>query len=502
MRSLYRNLVETVVAPVRAMRLRYLPLLMVYFAYGASGFSAVAESFWVKEKLALSAEALVALGVWLTVPWTIKVVFGQLVDSVPLFGSRRHAYILLGAGLMAGANLMLAGAAGGWIGSLRPEAVYVAAALIFVLGLVIQDVVADAMSTEVVDRHDEKGRPRPEHEVDADLGMVQVLGRIALMLGVFAVAGLGGWLADILPYEDIFLLALAVPAISVAGSLLVRLETVEHKPLDWRILGGGIVFGLVTIAIGIGTIPLGQELIFVLSMATMAFLLWLTIADIDAAARRSIVYAAVVIFVFRAMPTFGPGAQWWQIDVLGFDPGFFGTLGQIGAGIAIVATWLFSRTVTERPVTVVLAWLTVLGALLSLPTVGMYYGLHEWTQRVFGFGAHGIALIDTSLASPFAQLSMVPMLTLIAVHAPPGRRATWFALMASLMNLALQAGALGTKYLNQIFVVERGAYGELGRLMITATAIGFVVPLLTIALVGPRLRAGSSTMAQKEVTAP
>ena len=183
-------------------------------------------------------------------------------------------------------------------------------------------------------------------------------------------------------------------------------------------------------------------------------------------------------------------------------PEVVGTLGQIGAGIAIVATWLFSRTVTERPVTVVLAWLTVLGALLSLPTIGMYYGLHEWTERVFGFGARGIALVDTSLASPFAQLSMVPMLTLIAVHAPPGRRATWFALMASLMNLALQAGTLGTKYLNQIFVVERGAYGELGHLMITATAIGLVVPLLTIVLVGPRLRVGSSAVAQKEAIAP
>ena len=57
---------------------------------------------------------------------------------------------------------------------------------------------------------------------------------------------------------------------------------------------------------------------------------------------------------------------------------------------------------------------------------------------------------------------MIPLLTLIAFYAPAGHRATWFALMASLMNMALVAGQLQTKYLNHVFVVERGDYGELG----------------------------------------
>ena len=59
---------------------------------------------------------------------------------------------------------------------------------------------------------------------------------------------------------------------------------------------------------------------------------------------------------------------------------------------------------------------------------------------MFGFGARTIAIIDTATTSPFAQLSMIPLLTLIAIYAPAGHRATWFALMASLMNLALVAG--------------------------------------------------------------
>ena len=106
---------------------------------------------------------------------------------------------------------------------------------------------------------------------------------------------------------------------------------------------------------------------------------------------------------------------------------------------------------------------------------------------MFGFGARTIAVIDTAAASPFAQLSMIPLLTLIAVYAPPGHRATWFALMASFMNLALVAGQLQTKYLNQLFVVDRGAYDALGVLLIAATTLGFLIPIAAIVLFGRRV---------------
>jgi len=81
---------------------------------------------------------------------------------------------------------------------------------------------------------------------------------------------------------------------------------------------------------------------------------------------------------------------------------------------------------------------------------------------------------------------MIPALTLVAINAPAGRRATWFALMASLMNLALVAGQLETKYLNWIFEVDRGAYGHLPELTIAAIVIGFVVPLTGILAFGRR----------------
>ena len=90
---------------------------------------------------------------------------------------------------------------------------------------------------------------------------------------------------------------------------------------------------------------------------------------------------------------------------------------------------------------------------------------------------------------------MIPMLAWIANSAPEHLKATFFAVMASFTNLALSASQLGTKYLNQVFDVTRqvkdatGAikvpadYSELGMLLVTVMVIGFVLPMVTVAVV-------------------
>jgi MFS family permease len=485
---LYEQLEKAVLNPVRAFRVAYLPLLMIYFAYGALGITAIADSFWVRKELKLSAEELAALGVWLTLPWTIKMVFGELVDTVSIMGSQRRAYVYIGAALVAAGLLMLAAAAAGRLPGMSLETAYRIASLLTVVGLVLQDVVADAMTTEVVPRTNEDGTPRPKEDIDRDLGMVQVLGRLALSLGIFLVAGLGGLLASFLPYSTVFLIALVIPVISATGAALVKIGPVEQRPIDWRILGGGIAFGAVVLLLAIGNVPWNQEIIFIVSMVVVIAMLRRVISDVDAETKRVIFFAALIIFVYRATPGVGPSYAWYSMDVLKFDEAFFGVLAQIGAALALLGMWLFSDAITRQPVARVLLWLTVITTVLSLPNLGLVYGLHTWTERVFGFGAQTIAIIDAAAGSPFAQLSMIPLLTLIAIYAPAGRRASWFALMASLMNLALAAGNLGTKYLNGIFVVPRGDYTNLPMLYVVVLVIGFVVPIAVIKGLGHKLK--------------
>jgi hypothetical protein len=160
--------------------------------------------------------------------------------------------------------------------------------------------------------------------------------------------------------------------------------------------------------------------------------------------------------------------------------------------------FIFRRFMAEKSIAYVVGCLTLAGTALSLPILGMYYGLHAWTSAVTGgvVDARFIAVVDTALESPLGQVAMIPMLTWIAHSAPPRLKATFFAVMASFTNLALSLSHLGTKYLNHLFTVIReirdpltGAitlpadYSELGGLLLTVTVLSVVLPMVTILLI-------------------
>ncbi|HVW65667.1 MAG TPA: hypothetical protein VHB01_11705, partial [Nitrosospira sp.] len=225
---------------------------------------------------------------------------------------------------------------------------------------------------------------------------------------------------------------------------------------------------------------------------------WRLTGELETEARNVLVGTAILIFVFRAVPGPGAGSTWWMIDELGFDQQFLATLSLIGATLTLAGMFIFRRFMAERSIAYIIGSLTILGSLLSLPIIGMYFGLHEWTASVTGgvVDARFIAVIDTALESPLGQIAMIPMLAWIANSAPERLKATFFAVMASFTNLALSASQLTTKHMNQIFTVTREVkdpateqitvpadYSELGTLLITVTLIGFVLPLLSIAII-------------------
>lgn len=486
MQNIYIAIRKGLLTPISALKRRYVPLLLIYFAYGAQAIAGVALTFWEKEFLTLTADEIIAVGVWVWLPFSIKMVFGQLVDVVSIFGSRRRAWVFLGAFLMACGYLMLYGMATNspyvqWMGS--QFNMYLGAQLVMVLGFVFQDVTADAMTVEVVDRNQE------DAVVKAELAMVQVLGRLALMIAGAVTGGIGGYLAGAYSYETVFLIALCIPVISILGALFVRLNVNDTQlSLSPIIFGGGVAFAIFSVVLGFSKIKFAQEITFFVSFILICWMLSIMLKGKDKTIVRSIVCTFAALFIFRAAPSVGPGYNWWSIDVLGFDQEFFGVLRTYGGFAALIVLWFAADFIAKKPIKVVLIFLVIVGFILSLPNLALYHGLHE----LAGISPRTIALLDVIAESPLVHLSMVPMLALIAYYAPDGQRATWFAVSASLMNLATTAGSLITKYLNKLFIVSReiqdssgvvttpADYSELGMLLWLSVLISFSLPLIAI----------------------
>jgi hypothetical protein len=516
----------------REMRLTYLPPLMIYLAAGISGLTGIVGTFFVKEYLGLSAEFLAGLGFWTMLPWALKLPLGHLVDLIWRY---KALLVFLGAGLIATSLLIMLGLLHdrtAMIAIMPAEAWYVASALLAPIGYVVQDVVADAMTVEAVPRTDLNGRILPEEEQRLMHSTMQTLGRVAIIGGTLLVAVVNVLMfqgAEAMPeaekvavYQRIYGLALLIPAVSVAGVLLAArlrrrtaralgdlgytraeiealtaVQTERPRP-NWWILGGGLAFGLVSLSVGLNGLAFGQEIIFVLSMFIVLVLMSRLMDEMAPEPKAVLLGTAVLIFVFRAIPSPGPGASWWMIDVLGFDQSFMAKLSLIGSTLSLAGLFLFRRFMAEKSMPHIILVLTLAGTALSLPTVGMYYGLHQWTAAHTGgiVDARFIALVDTALESPLGQIAMVPMLAWIAHSAPSHLKATFFAVMASFTNLSLALAQLGTKYLNDIYTVAREVkdpasglvsvpanYSELGHLLITATVLGLAMPLAAIAVI-------------------
>jgi MFS family permease len=490
----------------KEMRWSYIPPLMVYLAAGVSGFTGIIESFFIKDTLGLSAAFLAGLAFWAGLPWALKMPLGHLVD---LFWRRKAVFVYLGASIMTISLLIMVGLTGyaeRMGGILKLETWYIIAALLSPAGFVLQDVVADAMTVEAVPDVDEVGSPIPEAQVQRMHVTVQTLGRIAIIGGSALVAGLGGWLAKTLSYVVMYRMSLIIPLISVMGVVLANLiqrrrrlpsrsagpveagsrpndgEALHALQPNWSILGGSSLFVVIALIFGISDLTFKKEIIFLGSLGIIIYLMIKILGTLSPAKRREIIGIAIIVFVFRAMPTFGAGASWWEIDVLKFDEAFFGTLRQISSILAILGMFGLRGWMARRPLPYLVVFLSLYSAVMMLPFIGMFYGLHDWTRATFGFGARTIAVIDTMADSPLGQVAMVPMLAWIAREAPKSQKATYFAVMAAFTNLALSASNLATEYINNIFVIDRGQYNELGILMITVTILSLILPILTVFL--------------------
>lgn len=88
----------------RQFRWSFLPPLMVYFAAGISGLTAIVGTFFVKEYLGLSAAFLAGLSFWAGLPWALKMPLGHLVD---LIWRWKAVLVYLGAALIAMSLLIM-----------------------------------------------------------------------------------------------------------------------------------------------------------------------------------------------------------------------------------------------------------------------------------------------------------------------------------------------------------------------------------------------------------
>lgn len=494
-------------------KIAYLPPLLIYASAGVSGLTSIVGIFFIKDFLSLSAAFIASISFWAGIPWALKMPIGFLIDR---YWNLKQYFVYLGAllvsisliimyGILVHKNFMLI--------YLDIQVWFIISSILTPIGYVLQDVVADAMTVEAVEPGFKKNvEIKKKDTVKKEHTIVQMYGRFAIILGSLLV-GLTNLLIfkdvdtsypDInLLYGKIYLYALIIPTISVSGVILFNFLNKTSKKvikfnttkLDYQIFIGSCIFVIFSIFLGTLNLLFSKEIILTSSLLLITILMRLLIKDLKKADQHTIVGTAIIIFVFRAMPSPGAGLNWFEIDVLGFNQSFFSLLSVTSASITLIGMLILKKAMMNAPLAKLFTVLSILSAILYIPSLFMYYELHEYTKNITNgiVDAKFIAILNTAVESPLTQVAMIPLLAWIARNAPVKYKATFFAVFASFTNIALSARELFTSYLNKFFTINREVvneqsneilvkanYNDLDNLLISLIIITLVIPLTTI----------------------
>lgn len=304
-----------------------------YFAQGMAGLAYEPVDYLLKDGLRLGPGAAAQFVAWMTLPLTIKPLFGLLTDLLPWRGRRRAPHLVAVSLLTTAGWTALA-----WLRGYRYGPALALLALINV-GFVLSDIVCDGV---MVERGRQKGGTGPYQAA-----------QIGTLYATLVLTGLGGgWLAAHASYRAIFLLAAAFPLLTAASAAWI------DEP-------------------GVGGVP------------ETAARGW---AGLRTLARDPRAWAvAAAIFLWDFCPFLGTAQFYYQSGALGLSPVFIGALSTAGGAAGVAGAALFARLSaapggTER----VARWSILVGGPLSLLYV-FYVGRWSVLLLTVLFAASGVA---------------------------------------------------------------------------------------------------------------
>lgn len=451
----------------------------VYFVQAMVGISAMSEFLFTRNQLGLSFMQLGVLAALPTISWSIKPIYGFLTDLVPIRGLRRRPYLHITPLLTILSWLYIWKFADSFISFAIPL-------MIANVGMGFTDVICDGL---VVQQSDEK-----------TAGRYQSLCWGSLTVGAIVSTFLSGFLLgrEIVGVRDMFLLTALMPLITFTLSFFVKEHRIEdrseikvHEAISPKFIYGAVVALVLTVLL---LWPRQGQNAGLMSMGIIGlWFVWFAwyfkhLMDMKLIG-KSILVAAVFIFLWRFTPSFGAPWQDWFLNKVKIDEetyGYFGVVSYLGW---LTGTLVFNRWLDKLNLKKVLFWTIVIGAVLGMSQLTLTrINLANAVGQNFvikGFGslfalpvylvAHGgeawdwLSTFDGIIYLNFFldfllgisyMTAYLALLKFVALSTPKNLEGTNFAVMASIMNFGLVFGSVSGGWIYQH--IETGLWGMSG----------------------------------------
>jgi folate/biopterin transporter len=368
----------------------------IYFVEGALGLARLAQTYLLKDELALGPAEMSALTGALVLPWTIKPLYGFLSDGFPLFGFRRKSYLIV-AGLSGGLSYSVLSLSGFWESLDKGVAISgtVGALLLSSACIAMSDVVADGI---VVTRTRQAKDP-------AIAGGLQSLCWGSAAVGGLLSAYFSGALLEVMSIRSIFGITAVLPFMVA----LIALQ-MEEKPYVKEEGHEGLVMGV----------------------KDQANALW------EALKQPSIWKPTLFLFLWQSTPTSDGAFFYFMSNDLGLGPEFMGRVRLVTSLATLGGVVVYNQYLKRVPIKSILFWSTI----ASFPLGMLPVLLLTHVNRELGIPDQALIFGDDIALAALGEIAFLPTLVLAARLCPPGVEAVLFATLMSVFN---GAGTVGTE---------------------------------------------------------
>ncbi|KAL3777137.1 hypothetical protein ACHAW5_005324 [Stephanodiscus triporus] len=427
----------------------------IYFVEGALGLARLAQTFLLKDDLQLGpAELSATMGI-LSLPWTIKPLYGFLSDGFPIFGYRRRSYLVLAGvvGFLSYSSL----AWGFGVGSgpdIAPTSIALTSTIISLLlssgSIALADVVADGIVVE-------KTRAAATNGDDSAIaGRLQSLCWGSAAIGGLISAYFSGSLLETMSPREVFGIASCLP-LAVGGMSFL----IEEEPSNRKVKGGAIVGSGFDVIDDNDAVPSIQE---------QTSSLWAALSQ------PSIYKPILFIFFWQATPTSEGALLYFLTDEIGFGPEFLGRVRLVTAASSLLGVLVYNQYLRRVAIKNVLLWTS----LISVPLGLTQLILISHYNRELGIPDGAFVFGDDVVLSILGELAFLPTLVLAAKLCPPGVEAVLFATLMSIYNGASTVGTEVGAALTKMLGVTESDFSNLSLL----TVICNVSSLFPLAFIG------------------
>lgn len=354
---------------------------LVYFCQGLGqhvGLVSQPLQFFFKQTLGLNPAQVTEYLAVLTIPWTIKPLYGLISDFIPLFGYRRKTW-LLATNTLAAAGFL-------WLFGLTNPVTVVTALMLTAFGTAASDVIIDAVMVE-------NGK---KTGMTAKFQSVQWLWINIASVGTSL---FGGWLCSVFEPGTALhiaaIIAMCAPlSVMVASWFIVR---EEKSPIN------------------------------VAEMKATTKSLW-------SGFRSKTLWAVIAFLAFWYFsPSFGSPWYYHQVDTLHFSQGFIGILAAVGSAGQVLGAIAYGKYFAKRSLRQQLIFSIVTGTIGTLAYLFLL-SPSDYSQAI----AIGINIVFGA-ASMIATLAT---LTLAAQACPAKAEGFTFAALMSVTNGFAQISAI------------------------------------------------------------